>query len=112
VFEHVPDYRRGFQEVHRVLKKGGYHVFSIPYHFDRKTRDLFEMDNGKRRLHEPVEYHGDPVRGTIPCFTHFGYDLIDFLDNIGFESRIDVSRFVDEERWRTYESFTFVTRKK
>ena len=47
VFEHVVDFRKGFAEVYRVLKPGGCHVFSIPFYFDRKTRPLFEMKNGK-----------------------------------------------------------------
>lgn len=111
VFEHVPDYRQGFREVHRVLKRGGSHVFSIPFFFGNKTRDLFELQNGKRVLFKPIEYHGDPIRGMIPCFTYFGDDMLDFLRETGFEVRVEISRFADEIRFGTFDSFTFIARK-
>jgi SAM-dependent methyltransferase len=43
VFEHVPNYRLGFKEVHRVLKKGGMHIFSIPFYFDKRTKELLQF---------------------------------------------------------------------
>lgn len=108
VFEHLEDYRAGFREVHRVLKKGGAHVFSIPFYFDRKTRDLWSLADGKKVLHEPIEYHGDPLRGTIPCFTHFGYDLIEFLERTGFTVRIEISGFAEIGRIGTFDCYSFV----
>lgn len=111
VFEHIPDYRAAFGEVYRVLKNGGHHIFSIPFYFGEKTRDLFEVKNGKRVLFETVEYHGDPVRGLIPCYTRFGYDVLDFIRQIGFEARLEISRYEDEVRFGTFDCFTFITRK-
>ncbi len=111
VFEHIPGYRDAFVDVYRILKPGGYHIFSIPYFFAQKTRDLFEWRDGKPALLEPIEYHGDPVRGMIPCFTYFGYDLMDLLHEIGFEVEIDISQFKDDNKLGTFNSFTFVTRK-
>src|SRR5215217_4956758 len=99
VFEHIPDYAAAFREAHRVLKPGGHHIFTIPFHFDRRTRELFEWRDGEPRLFEPVEYHGDPIRGNIPCFIHFGYDLLDFLREIGFEARLEESRFEEASRY-------------
>ena len=32
VFEHVPDPYRAHAEVHRVLRPGGHHVFTVPFH--------------------------------------------------------------------------------
>jgi SAM-dependent methyltransferase len=112
VFEHVADVRRGFQEVHRVLKKGGFHIFSIPYSFDSRTKELFSRRNGELVLAEPIEYHGDPIRGRIPCYTHIGFDIIDTLGEVGFDVRIEISRFADETRFGTFDSFTFITRKR
>jgi len=31
VFEHIPDTYKAFKEVHRVLKPGGRHIFTIPF---------------------------------------------------------------------------------
>jgi SAM-dependent methyltransferase len=111
VFEHVKDWRKGFLEVHRVLKKNGVHVFSIPFYFDRKTEELFTFENATRRLREPIEYHGDPIRGTIPCFVHFGYDLFDFLRGIGCEATVEISHYADDVKFATYNSYTFVAKK-
>lgn len=111
VFEHLKDYRRGFSEVHRVLKPGGYHIFSIPFYFDRRTRDLFDLVDGAPVLRSPIEYHGDPLRGNIPCYTHFGYDLLDVLRGMGFEARIEMSSFQQEAKYGTFDCYTVVTRK-
>ena len=111
VFEHVPEYRDGFREVHRVLKQGGWHFFSIPYHFDARTRDLFEMKEGKPVLHEPIEYHGDPIRGEIPCFVHFGYDLLEFHRNLGFEIRMEWAPYADVRKYGVFDCYTLIARK-
>jgi SAM-dependent methyltransferase len=111
VFEHLTDYRRGFSEVHRVLKPGGYHIFTIPFFFDRRTRSLFELVEGKTVLRKPVEYHGDPIRGQIPCYTHFGYDLVEYLEAAGFEASLRISDFEQGRKYGTFNCFTFVTRK-
>jgi SAM-dependent methyltransferase len=112
VFEHVPDFRKGFAEVHRVLKPGGKHIFTIPHYNDRLTRDLFRMENGKPVLFEPIEYHGDPIRGQIPCFTHFGHDTLGILEDLGFEARLEWSRYADNIRYGTFDCYTFITKKR
>jgi SAM-dependent methyltransferase len=111
VFEHVPDIKLGFREVFRVLKKGGLHIFTIPFYFDRPTRELFQWRDGRPILEEPIEYHGDPVRGEIPCFTHIGYDVIAYLRELGFAVRIERTSFAEQERYGTFDCYTFVTTK-
>ncbi len=112
VFEHIPGYQSGFREVHRVLKPGGKHIFSIPFYFDRPSRELFQWVDGSPKLTEPIEYHGDPVRGQIPCYTHIGYDAVPFLKELGFEVRIELSRYADELRYGIFDCYTFVTTKR
>ena len=111
VFEHVKNWRKGFTEVYRVLKKNGVHVFSIPFYFDEKTEDLFTQKNGKYELIEPVEYHGDPIKGSIPTYTHLGYDLFDFLRSINFDVKVNVSQYADDIKFATYNSYSFITKK-
>lgn len=111
VFEHLPDVKRGFRETHRVLKKGGFHIFTIPFYFVRKTEYLFDMRDGKPVLREPIEYHGDPKRGNIPAFTRIGYDMLDFLAETGFKTDIEISRYAESQRYATYDSYTFIARK-
>ncbi len=112
VFEHVADYRKGFCEVHRVLKPGGTHVFTIPYDPQSPTLDRFEKRDGVLVPILPIEYHGDSVRGAIPAITSFGYDLPDKLTEIGFDTTIRAARDEEIDRYKTYGSFTFVSVKR
>ena len=111
VFEHVSDYRRGFWEVRRVLKPGGYHVFSVPVGFTHPTLSRFEVSDGRQVPVLPVEHHGDPLRGQIAVCTSFGYDLLGYLEGLGFEARSELSRYEDECRHGTFDSCTFVTQR-
>ena len=112
VFEHIPDYQKGFKEIHRVLKQNGCHIFTIPFYFDQTSQKLFEIKDGKVVLNEPIEYHGDPIRGVIPCFHYLGYDLISFLNQIGFVVRIEISKYVDQIEFSIFDCYTFITTKK
>ncbi|MFH1155346.1 MAG: methyltransferase domain-containing protein [Pseudomonadota bacterium] len=80
VFEHVDDPWQGFREVHRVLKPGGVHVFTIPFHEGHKTQS---------RKGLPEVFHGDPLRqsGSL-VVTDFGEDLPDLLARQGIPTRI------------------------
>jgi len=112
VFEHLKDYKKGFLEVLRVLKKGGIHVFSIPFYFGKRTKNLFEIKNGIETPLGEIEYHGDPVRGMITTYTHFGEDVKEFLNDIGFDVEVDIANASNQRRFGTYDCFTFVTTKR
>lgn len=80
VFEHIRDYKSAFDEVRRVLKKGGKHLFTIPLHEGRKTIS---------RIGNPNKiYHGDPIRSQEGCivYTDFGSDIMEHLNKIGLET--------------------------
>ncbi len=87
VFEHVPDIKQGFSEIWRVLKPGGYHVFTIPYHRNTPHSVVRAAMVGSEIKHilEPA-YHGDPVRseGAL-VFTDFGQDIRVILTGLGFD---------------------------
>jgi len=111
VFEHVRDYRRGFEEVRRVLKPGGHHVFSVPLGFEHPTTSRFESRDGQEVAVLPLQRHGDPIRGQILAYTSFGYDLLDHLREAGFRASLDVSRYAEQRRCGTFDSYTFITQK-
>lgn len=86
VLEHIPDYRRALREFARCLKKGGILVLTVPF-LDRSettlVRAVLHKDGSVEHL-QPPEIHGDPVSGGVLCFYHFGWDILDFLREIGF----------------------------
>ena len=90
VFEHVPDDRRGFSEVYRVLSPGGYMVFSVPLSMEARTIErAVPADGGVRHLLAP-EYHSDRIRGrrTVLAYRNYGYDIADRLRDAGFSPEI------------------------
>ena len=84
IFEHVRDSDKGFREVNRVLKLGGFHIFTVPFYYDRET--IIRVDvNGKDDIYLlPKEYHGDPRRGRILAYRNYGIDLFKKLSMYGF----------------------------
>lgn len=110
VFEHVRHYENGFREIFRVLRPGGYHVFTVPFYFDRPT--LVRVDtSGDEDVHLlPPEYHGDPLRGTILAYRTFGIDLFEQLKEIGFETRVSFSSFT-ERKDGIFDSSVFISRR-
>lgn len=110
VFEHIRDYQKAFQEVYRVLKTGGYHIFTVPCFFDKPT--LIRVDtSGKEDIHLlPPEYHGDKIRGKILAYRTFGIDIFEILEKIGFETTVDFSNYLDR-RYGIFDSYAFCSRK-
>lgn len=86
VFEHVPDYRKAFSALKRVLKIGGQLIFTVPFFPDLETtRIRATIKNGEIMHHLPIEVHGNPVstKGSL-CFQNFGWDILHDLRGVGF----------------------------
>ena len=85
VFEHVADDRRGFAEMRRVLRPGGWLVFSVPLTGAATTQERTAMIDGERHDVLPPEYHGDRYRGRqVFCYRNYGEDIVERLRDVGF----------------------------
>lgn len=94
VFEHVPDPYRAFSEIYRVVRKGGSHIFTVPYkgHGQDDIKAIICDDGEVIHLSTP-EYHGDPIRGEgILVYTIFADEMKEKLKKIGFNVKVDHTR--------------------
>lgn len=90
VFEHVPDYIRGFEEVFRVLKKGGYLIFTVPLYENLKTTQIAKLTKkGNLVWLLDEEYHGSRLSGnnSVPVFWHHSkFQILQDLKKVGFSN--------------------------
>jgi len=89
VLEHVPDPYKAFEEIYRILKHGGRHVFTVPFYQDRCSGERRAyIDSNGNIIHEkePI-YHIDPLRpeGAF-VFMIFSIDMLAKLEEIGFKT--------------------------
>ena len=91
VFEHVPHPYQGHAEIHRILKPGGRHVFTVPFHQHEYQDDVrAEIDPaGELKLLKDPIYHQDPVRpeGAL-VYTIFTIEMLTKLDRLGFRTNL------------------------
>jgi len=91
VFEHVPDDRRAFAEVYRVLRPGGRLVFTVPLMDAGPTLERAEIRYGRIVHLVTPEYHGDRLRGRgrVLAFRTYGPDILDRLRAAGFAASLE-----------------------
>ena len=95
VFEHIPNPYIAFKELHRILKPGGSHIFTVPYNYNGNTDEIKAVLNEKNEiihLTKP-EYHGDPIRGEgILVYTIFSKEMISKLEAMNFKVTLNHQR--------------------
>ena len=77
IMEHVRRPWDAFEEINRVLKPGGVHVFSIPVQLPMTARSEMRVDTaGDEDVHlkEP-HYHGDGAGGKSLVYIDYGWDF-------------------------------------
>jgi SAM-dependent methyltransferase len=91
VFEHIPDPYKAHSEVYRVLRHGGFHVFTVPFnHIVEKDIEYAKLSkNGSViYLREPM-YHKDPIRRAgVLVFNVFSVDMVSKLCDSGFAIKV------------------------
>ena len=89
--EHVPDIQKALQEICRILKPGGWHVFTVPVVWDRpKTRIRASLNDHKLTHHLPPSHHGSAKAAVsdLLVFYEFGSDFMEMCAAAGFEVRL------------------------
>lgn len=88
--EHVPDWHQAKQEIHRVLRRGGQHIFTTPTILTRRTRSRAYLKGGKIIKTLPPSYHGYNRARTDDylVFNEFGADMRKSIDQIGFRTEL------------------------
>lgn len=111
VLEHVRRPEIAFAEIHRVLRPGGVHVFTIPYTVDRRTLTRVDTTGDEDVVLMEPEWHGDAIRGRILAYRTFGYDVLDELQHHGFETELRLPTFADR-RCGIFESIVLVSHRR
>lgn len=93
VFEHVPNDRRGFAELRRVLRHDGVFVFTVPLGNAEATVERVALEGAAIRHLLPPVYHDDRIRGRgrVLVYRDYGLDVVERLREAGF-SRAWVER--------------------
>ncbi len=92
VFEHVAAPYVAHREILRVLRPGGFHVFTVPFvetSFLDEVRARLDADGNVVHLDEPI-YHADPINpdpGAL-VFTIFSVEMLVRLKEIGFDTEM------------------------
>ena len=97
---------QAFKEIWRVMKPGGYYIFTIPALKPMSEKTVFRVDTSDKKdsfLQPPI------YRKEFLVYTVFGNDFLDQVANIGFEVKT-FSPLIDDHE--VGKQMTFVVKKK
>jgi SAM-dependent methyltransferase len=81
VFEHIFHPDNAFKEISRILKPGGYHVFTVPYYRGTLTSRRARVNKiGVVEHIKDAVFHGNPISesGSLVTFD-WGEDIVDLI---------------------------------
>jgi SAM-dependent methyltransferase len=110
VLEHIRDYRKALAEVHRVLRQGGHHIFTVPCRLDAPTLVRVDTSSDVDKYLTKPEYHMGGPSGKIIAYRTFGVDILDDLERTGFNTSVLHSQS-DDIKHGILNSQVFVSRK-
>lgn len=110
IFEHIRKPFLAFSEIHRTLKKGGKHIFTIPtsHPWEEQTISRVDTASADDIFVLPPVYHGNGAGGKSLVYTDFGKDLIMELEKLGMKTEYVVS---DENSPYLNKNITFISEK-
>ena len=90
VMEHVPADVQGYRECHRVLRRGGMLIFTVPLYDTPESVQLASLtESGDIVWHAQPEYHDSRRGGPLSAPTFWRHSLNDMCDRVqqvGFRS--------------------------
>jgi SAM-dependent methyltransferase len=101
--EHVPDLTAALGEIHRILRTGGRHIFTIPLlpGVPKTFARTVVCPDGTHQLRAPqIRHPGGDV--GYPVFTEFGADFPEILLAAGFEVTVHFGPTTEDDLAQVY----------
>ena len=88
VLEHIDLIDEALKDIHRVLKPGGLHIFSLPIDSALPSSQRRATGKGETLTHLlPEVYHGDTIREKgVLVYHDFSLDILEKIDAEGFST--------------------------
>jgi len=108
IFEHIRKPAVAFRELRRILRPGGWHIFTVPAQEPFAQRSVARVDTSTSEdvLILPAVYHGSGDGGKSLVYNDFGQDLLDTLNDLGMPSKLHAYRMPDHAKPDVY---TFIS---